>query len=58
MRIGKKLYRFDKFNSKKVNAVLGYAASLMLAGVPPEVCENTITEVVTTVRKSIASLIG
>jgi hypothetical protein len=57
MRIGKRTYRIQSIDVRRVNAVLGLAASLVLSGVPPEVCENTISEVVTSVRKSLMNLI-
>ena len=39
---------------KGMNKILAYAASLMLAGISPEVCESTITEVYCSVKKSIS----
>jgi hypothetical protein len=55
----KKYHHFKqyRFNVKGVNALLAYAASIMLAGIPPEVCENTIAEVYCSVKKSISSFL-
>jgi hypothetical protein len=55
----KKYYRFTlhHFKVKGMNTVLAYAASMMLSGMPPEVCESTISEVYCSVKKSIAGLL-
>lgn len=49
-----RLYRIDV---RGVNTVLAYAASMMLTGIPPEVCETTINEVYCSVKKSISNLL-
>lgn len=49
-----RLYRVP---AKELNSVLAYAASLMLNGIPPVVCETVINEFYVSVRKSISSLI-
>ena len=38
---------------KKLNSVLACAASLLLTGVPPVVCESVLDEVYCSVRKSL-----
>ena len=38
---------------KPLNSVLASAASLVLTGVPPVVCESVLDEVYCTLRKSI-----
>jgi hypothetical protein len=38
---------------RKLHSVLACAASLMLTGVPPAVCESVLDEMYCTVRKSI-----
>ena len=40
-----------------VNSVLAYAASLMLNGVPPAVCECVLMEVYCSVKKTIDAII-
>ena len=44
------------FKAEKVNSVLAYAASLVLTGIPPLVCESVITEVFFSVKKSIIAI--
>jgi len=41
----------------ELSSMLAYAASLMLTGVPPAVCESVITEVYSSVKKSISSIV-
>jgi hypothetical protein len=50
-------FRLHRFKVKGMNTVLAYAASMMLSGIPPEVCESTISEVYCSVKKSIAGLL-
>jgi hypothetical protein len=50
-------FRLHHFKVKGMNTVLAYAASMMLSGIPPEVCESTISEVYCSVKKSIAGLL-
>ena len=38
-----------------LNAIIAHAASLMLTGVPPEVCESVINGVVSSVKRSLNS---
>lgn len=45
--------RGKRLHLKKLNSVLACAASLVLTGVPPVVCESVLDEVYCTVRKSI-----
>ena len=45
-----------RFKAGKVNSVLAYAASLVLTGIPPVVCESVITEVFFSVKKSIVAI--
>jgi len=47
----------QKIKTPELSSVLAYAASLMLTGVPPAVCESVITEVYSSVKKSISSII-
>jgi hypothetical protein len=46
-----------KLKAPEISSVLAYAASLMLTGVPPAVCESVISEVYSSVKKSISSII-
>ena len=55
MKRRSRLYRVP---AKELNSVLAYAASLMLNGVAPVVCETVINEFYISVRKSISSLIN
>lgn len=48
---------FRKIKAPEISSVLAYAASLVLTGVPPVVCESVITEVYSSVKKSITSII-
>ena len=57
-RIKRKLRtRIARVKAKEVNSVLAYAASFMLTGVPPIVCESVINEFYSSVRKSISTII-
>ena len=47
-----------RLRTKELNSVLAYAASLMLTGVPPEVCESALTGFYTSVRKSFSSILA
>ena len=46
-------YRKVRFRIKGIHAVLAYAASLVLTGVPPEVCESVLDELICSVKSSI-----
>jgi hypothetical protein len=46
-----------KIKAPEISSVLAYAASIVLTGVPPAVCESVITEVYSSVKKSISSII-
>ena len=46
-----------RLKTPEISSVLAYAASLMLTGVPPSVCESVISGVFTSVKKSVASII-
>jgi hypothetical protein len=46
----------ERLKAPELSSVLGYAASLMLTGVPPVVCESVIAEVYASVKKSISSI--
>ncbi len=48
--------RIARVKAKEVNSVLAYAASFMLTGVPPIVCESVINEFYSSVRKSISTI--
>ena len=48
--------RWRRVRVKGLNTVIAHAASLVLTGVPPVVCESVINELYCTVRKSIHSL--
>jgi hypothetical protein len=50
--------KIQSFKAKEVNAVLAYAASLMLTGIPPMVCESAINEVFCSVKKSLSTFIA
>jgi len=47
----------QRLQATGLSSVLAYAASLMLTGVPPAVCESVITEVYSSVKKSISSFV-
>lgn len=46
-----------KINANEINHVLAHAASLILTGIPPVVCESVITEVVCSVKRSIRAVL-
>jgi len=48
--------RLKRVRMKGFNSVIAHAASFMLTGVPPVVCESVIVELYCSVRKSIGSL--
>ena len=50
-------FRLIRLKAKEVNSVLAYAASLMLTGVPPIVCESAIQDLLSSVKKSLNSLL-
>jgi hypothetical protein len=53
----KNRFVLQRLKAPELSSVLAYAASLMLTGVPPAVCESVITEVYSSVKKSISSII-
>jgi len=53
----KNRFTLHRFKAPEISSVLACAASLMLTGVPPAVCESVITEVFSSVKKSVSSLI-
>jgi hypothetical protein len=55
MKKREKIYLHIK--AKEVNSVLAYAASLVLTGIPPVVCESVISEVFLSVKRSISSIL-
>jgi hypothetical protein len=50
-------FTLQRFKRPEISSVLAYAASLILTGVPPVVCESVITELVSSVKKSVSSII-
>jgi phage-related protein len=56
-RIIKRGIALRRLKAPEISSMLAYAASLMLTGVPPAVCESVITEVYSSVKKSISSII-
>ena len=44
--------RREWFRLREINSVLAYAASMVLTGVPPLVCESVLDEFYGAVRKS------
>jgi hypothetical protein len=50
-------FTLHRWKTPEFSSVLAYAASLMLTGVPPAVCESVINEVYISVKKSISSII-
>ena len=53
----KNRFALQRMKTPELSSVLAYAASLMLTGIPPAVCESVITEVYSSVKKSISSII-
>jgi hypothetical protein len=53
----KLLSRQYRFKVQEVNSMIAYAASLMLTGVPPAVCESVLTGFYCTVKKSIGTIL-
>jgi hypothetical protein len=49
-------FEVNRIRVPELSSVLAYAASLMLTGVPPAVCESVIAEVCASVKKSISSI--
>ena len=47
-----------RFKAQELNSVIAYAASLMLTGVPPAVCESVLAEFYCSVRKSLHTIIS
>jgi hypothetical protein len=56
--IKKNRSRQYRFKAQELNSVIAYAASLMLSGVPPAVCESVLTEFYCSVRKSLHTIIS
>ena len=50
------MMRLKRVRVKEFNSVIAHAASFMLIGVPPVVCESVINELYCTVKKSISSM--
>jgi len=53
----KNSFTLQRWKAPEISSMLAYAASLMLVGVPPAVCESVITEVYASVKKSLSSII-
>jgi hypothetical protein len=53
----KNRFTLQRLKTPEISSVLAYAASLMLTGVPPIVCECVITEVFSSVKKSVSTII-
>jgi hypothetical protein len=51
-------FTIHRLKVPELSSVLACAASLMLTGIPPAVCESVITEVYTSVKKSISTIIN
>jgi hypothetical protein len=49
--------RVYRIKVQEVNSVLALAASFMLTGVPPEVCESVISDLYVSVKKSLHTLL-
>lgn len=50
------LVREKSVRIKQLNSIMAYAAALMLAGVPPVICESVLDEVYCSVKKSIVRI--
>ena len=46
-----------RFNAKELNSVIAYAASMVLSGVPPVVCESVLTEFYCSLKKSLGNIL-
>jgi hypothetical protein len=46
-----------RIKTKEFHSVLAFAASLVLTGVSPLVCESVISEVVCSVKRSLSSIL-
>jgi hypothetical protein len=58
--VGRKIkdrFAIHRLKVPELSSVLACAASLMLTGIPPAICESVITEVYSSVKKSITSII-
>jgi hypothetical protein len=49
--------RLKPVRVKSLQTVIAHAASMMLTGVPPVVCETVITELYCSMKKSLHSLV-
>lgn len=47
-----------RLKAAELNSVIAYAASLMLTGVPPLVCESVLNDLYCSVRKSLHTIIS
>jgi len=54
----KNRFALQRLKTTELSSVLAYAASFMLSGVPPVVCESVITEVYASVKRSISSIMN
>jgi len=51
-------FRSHSIHAKDINSVIAYAASLLLTGVPPQVCESVISEVYCSIKRSLETMIS
>ena len=47
-----------RFKAMELNTVIAYAASLVLTGISPVVCESVLAEFYCSVRKSLHTIIS
>lgn len=52
-----KVLKLAPLRARGLNSVLAYAASMMLTGVPPEVCETVISDLYCSVKKSLGTIL-
>ena len=45
--------RAQRISPQKINTLLAYAASFMLTGIPPQVCESVLNDVIETIKLKI-----
>jgi hypothetical protein len=50
--------RLNRLKLGEVQSVLAYAASFMLTGVPPSVCESVLSEFYCSVRRSLHTILS
>jgi phage-related protein len=53
----KNRFTVQRLKAPEISSVLAYAASFMLTGVPPAICESVITGVFSSVKKSVSSIL-